>query len=208
MGAGGKERGRSGLLLATNDAAIEELVNDPNYEILPDGRIFSLVGGRRELGSNRSKGGRAYRIVRVKKHGPLLSVHRIIYRKFKGPLAEDLVVRHLDDNGLNNHIDNLALGTQSENLKDRFKHSPAVAGHRKITPEIAAEVLALHEAGLSYRQILEITKPKYGWGTKSGVSYIVNKKTWAKETVLSPTAVTSTYNELPRLTSTLPSKVS
>lgn len=188
---------RSGQFQALHDQAIEEFVNNPKYEITPEGRIYSLKkSGRVEIGQIVKKKGRSpYVFIRVKKDGPKLAVHRIVYRKFKGPLASDLVVQHLDDNGLNNHIDNLALTTQSENNKTRFKHKPPVAGHRKITPEIADEVRALHAAGLSYRQILEITREKYGFGSKSSISYIINGKTWSKQTVLSPTPVDSTYNQ-------------
>lgn len=52
---------RSGQLLATNDHCIEQLVDDPNYEITPEGRIYSLRTGERvEIGLEikRGHGGR------------------------------------------------------------------------------------------------------------------------------------------------------
>lgn len=188
-------KGRSGALWSKNDQAIEELINDSNYEIFEDGRIYSHYSGRLVGRSSKKKGRCTYVYLRTKKDGPALAVHRIIYRKFRGPLEGDLVIRHLDDNGLNNHVDNLAIGTQSENNKDRFKTKPPVAGHRKITPAIAEEIRTLHSSGLSYRQIIEVTRHKYGFGSKSSISYIINHKTWNKDTHLAPTPIESTYNQ-------------
>ena len=48
-------------------------------------------------------------------------VHRLqAYQKFGDEIfKEGIVVRHLDNNSLNNSIDNIAIGTQQENMLDR-----------------------------------------------------------------------------------------
>src|SRR5690349_12707922 len=45
-----------------------------------------------------------------------LSVHRLVYETFKGEIPPGQMVRHLDDNELNNHPDNLELGTHKDNI--------------------------------------------------------------------------------------------
>lgn len=46
------------------------------------------------------------------------SVHRLVALTFHGPRPEGLIVRHLDSDPSNNRPENLAYGTQSQNLRD------------------------------------------------------------------------------------------
>lgn len=48
-------------------------------------------------------------------------VHRLVYRYFKGEIPKKMVINHLDGNKKNNHIDNLELTTQSENIKHAYR---------------------------------------------------------------------------------------
>jgi formamidopyrimidine-DNA glycosylase len=41
---------------------------------------------------------------------------------FIGPCPDGLERRHLDGKYLNDHLDNLAYGTRTENMQDRVKH--------------------------------------------------------------------------------------
>lgn len=45
-------------------------------------------------------------------------VHRLVAEAFIGPILEGMVVRHLNDVPTDNRLENLAIGTQSENILD------------------------------------------------------------------------------------------
>lgn len=49
-------------------------------------------------------------------------VHWLVTAAFIGPKPDGLVVRHLDGNRLNNHIENLVYGTHTENRLDSTAH--------------------------------------------------------------------------------------
>jgi hypothetical protein len=50
-------------------------------------------------------------------------IHVLVAAAFLGPMPSDAVlVRHLDDDPRNNHHSNLAYGTTSDNLYDRYKN--------------------------------------------------------------------------------------
>jgi len=183
---------RSGGLIAKNDIFIKELLSDERYEIRLDGTIWTKVPAKGYVGSLLKEfrevkpftSGGGYQVINYKTKK--LLVHRIVYAKFKGELASDLVVAHFDDDKTNNSISNLELTTQTENNKHRYKNGgPAVVGYRKINHEAADEIRKLHESGLSYGKILKIIGPKYGIRAKSTISYIITNKTWNnKELIL------------------------
>lgn len=117
---------RSGKITSKHDALIELLINDKRYKILPDGRIFSLVNkkvtklvGRVHDKTNKATNAKFYHKVKYK--GKELSTHRVIYRKFIGPLREDLVINHIDGDSLNNHYLNLEQISQGDNMKHRHE---------------------------------------------------------------------------------------
>ena len=49
------------------------------------------------------------------KHVP---IHKIIFEVWKRPLLENEVIRHIDNNTLNNNIENLQVGSQKDNIND------------------------------------------------------------------------------------------
>lgn len=177
---------RSGQLIAKNDVYIDLLLEDPLYDIREDGTIWSRrtlqghVGNDwRPVGRAKPRGvtGKPYVSFRYQVGGisKWLSGHRIVYRKFNGPLAEDLVINHIDGNTLNNVPSNLELETQSKNNEHRFRvlKNPAVLGNRKMTNEQILEIRELQKAGWTNRQLRE----KFGL-SKSTISYIVNNRTF------------------------------
>ncbi len=176
-------------LQATNDVFIEELLNDPHYDIRSNGDIYSehsrqghLTPGVWRKMTQRSQSG--YKSIRYRKDGPQLRVHRIIYRKFAGPLDPNLVINHKDGDPTNNDISNLELVTQSENNLHAFRvlGNAPVAGNHIITPEIADEIRGQRASGMKYTQIIEWLKQTYSFATSKGhISDIVNNKIWNKE---------------------------
>lgn len=69
-------------------------------------------------------------------------VHILVAQAFTGPRPEGLDIRHLDGNPGNNHVENLAYGTRSENLRDAVRHGrnrQAAQTHCKHGHEYTAE---------------------------------------------------------------------
>lgn len=101
----------------------------PGYEICRDGTILSHATNWRGYGSRPiawANDGSGYPVVRMKGADgkrKKLKVHKLVCRAFHGekPSIEH-EVRHLDGDTMNNHADNLAWGTRSENAKDRVRH--------------------------------------------------------------------------------------
>jgi hypothetical protein len=56
-------------------------------------------------------------------------VHQLVAEAFIGPRPDGQEVRHLDGNGLNNRLENLAYGSHQENMLDRRAHGTAINAH-------------------------------------------------------------------------------
>lgn len=94
------------------------------YEISNHGRFASI-----------RKDGRFFRKLNDKTHYLSVSVksldgqmqkcfyiHTTVALVFIGPRPDGLVIRHLDGNRYNNHVSNLAYGTNAQNVQDSIKH--------------------------------------------------------------------------------------
>jgi hypothetical protein len=73
-----------------------------------------------------------------------IAVHHLVLIAFVGPRPNSSECRHLDGNGLNNHVGNLAWGTARQNYEDRVamgrQRLPPQPG--KVTLEIARAIRA------------------------------------------------------------------
>jgi hypothetical protein len=103
---------------ATKDDLIELLLSDPNYYICDDGSIWTCkakhgtkLGSWRRIDQSLDRKYKAIYYKRIQ-----LLVHRIIYRKFNGPLHPLLEVNHIDNKRDNNVPNNLELLTHAENM--------------------------------------------------------------------------------------------
>lgn len=108
----------------------------PGYEIMRDGRVFSIASnwrglGRRELKQNLNDNG--YPSVRLTIDGKRIhyAVHTLVARHYlpQRPSAQH-EVRHLDGDKLNPSVENLAWGTKKENADDRNRHGRTSRGAR------------------------------------------------------------------------------
>jgi hypothetical protein len=163
------------------DDVIEQLLQDSSYDVREDGTIWTrndLSGAETEndwrlAGWNK----RGYRWLKYKRIE--LTAHRIIYRKFKGPLNPFLFINHIDANPSNNHPSNLELVSVRENNLHTFKvfreNKKRFVRQRKINFEIAEQVRADKKLGLFHRELA--TKYQI---SKTLVSDIVNNKIWKK----------------------------
>lgn len=103
----------------------EEWRDIPGYEgryrVSSTGRVFSLprqgtTGGVLRTSANK-RGYASASFCNVRRE-----VHSLVALAFLGPRPPGYQVRHLDGNPLNNHVENLAYGTRSENQRDKVRH--------------------------------------------------------------------------------------
>jgi hypothetical protein len=74
-------------------------------------------------------------------------VHLLVLAAFVGPLPQDQMGRHLDNNKLNNRLDNLAYGTHQDNMNDKFVHGTNPAGSKNPGSKLSEDdVLAIRNA--------------------------------------------------------------
>lgn len=79
-------------------------------------------------------------------------VHRLVLEAFVGPAPEGAVARHLNGDPTDNHLENLAWGTQAENCLDTVAHGRSARGERnpraKLTEETVREIRRLLNRGV------------------------------------------------------------
>lgn len=171
---------RSGQFICKNDHLISKLLDDQNYEVRPDGTVWTRITRTGKVSVNnvwRQSGCARRGYWTLKYFGAMLQIHRIVYAKFNGPLEADLVVMHQDDNGLNNAPENLKIGTISQNNFHRFRKDggkPPVMGNKVLSWEDVREIR--HEKKHFFRSHSELAQ-MYGI-SKGHVSDIVNNKIW------------------------------
>lgn len=162
---GKTEGGRSGLLVATSDVAakrdaqtarknlaIDALLADPMYDVHRDGTILVYRPSRGKWKVASLTSGTYSTVFR---QGIKYLVHRVIYRKFHGPLVKGLEINHIDGNKGNNSAENLEQVSHSSNIV----HSYSVLGNsgprgpRGLHDELVKPVRAAWDAGMSNRDI-------------------------------------------------------
>ena len=121
----------------------------PGYSVSDLGRVRSWLSGGRILDPQYQQPLGGYVGVKLWRRNDAgervcqrMNVHSIVMLAFVGPRPDDLHVRHLDGNPVNNRLENLAYGTPRENALDTIRHgrNPQLAkthcprGH-EYTPE-------------------------------------------------------------------------
>lgn len=106
-------------------------------------------------------------------------VHRIVaYFKFGSKIFEKgVVVRHLNNNRLDNTFNNISIGTQRDNIMDNSPENRRLWASSPVHPH--KEILEDRKSGMSYSQLML----KYGIKSKGTLSYIINKSYKADDVV-------------------------
>lgn len=169
--------------ITKNNKALLKCVSR-GYYIDTEGKAFNPKG--KEVRGTVNIG---YKNLRFRIDGKMVSVpfHRLqAYQKFKEKIFEKgIVVRHLDGNPLNNHWDNISIGTQSDNMMDRHKEErkkhaviAVEAWQNSIrSKEDRKEIYKYLSEGKSYNWIIENTSIT----SKGTLSFMKNSSLEYKE---------------------------
>lgn len=163
----------------------EILAYNKGYRINEKGDAYNINKPNKILkGSINS---RNYKHIRIKnlegnsKNSTLgIPFHRLqAYQKFGDKIYEEnIVVRHLDNDSLNNSWDNIEIGTESDNYSDRpeiQKDNFQKAGSKALTKysdEIVQQIKECRNNGWTYQQIMNY----FNISSKGTLSHIINKR--------------------------------
>jgi hypothetical protein len=156
----------------------EQIARDKGYFISKDGVLFH---NDKRINPHIRKTGYLWFHIRVESHLIEIPYHRLqAYQKYGDRIyKKGIVVRHLDNNKQNNSRNNIAIGTIQQNnldnpkeLRQRIAQTGGDA-NRKFNHE---NVIAMHNWGLSYKEIMEYT----GIHSKGTISWIINHSTASK----------------------------
>lgn len=164
-------------LVSHNDKFISLFLKDKNFKVKEDGSIWERKNKLWLKKTLSFKDDFSY-IRYQRKH---LSVSRIMYAKFKGPLDDKLFVVHLDHNKRNNRPENLSLLGPGETNKLAFKSGKrkAVKGNAKLTEAHLIRIRELRAKSLSYLRILIICSDEgIPVKSKGHLSDIFNGRIW------------------------------
>jgi hypothetical protein len=147
---------------------------DKGYYVDEHGDVYSKYK-KLSLSLNNSK--YYFFTIRVNKIRTVILVHRFVaYLKYGNIIFEDdIVVRHLNNNSMDNSYENIDIGTQSDNMRDislknRTITSIKVSSYkRRFTDEEVTQILYDRKNGFTYKKICE----KYNT-SKSTLSYLFN----------------------------------
>lgn len=161
---------------------LERIAYSKGYRVTEEG----VVNGpnKKDIGYFSSGG---YRIINVRVHGKNknLRAHRLqAYQKYGEKIYDEgTVVRHLDGNPANNCIDNIAIGTHSENMMDVPK-AVRLAKAKYATSFVKkydhAEVIKFYYKTRSYKQTME----KFNISSKGTLNFIIKQSTNGRNKII------------------------
>ena len=159
----------------SNRAIIEAYMR--GYRMTKDGQ---MIGGRGKI--VRGKLSEGYKSITLRDHGSCFCVkfHRLqAYQKFGEKIFEPgILVRHLNNDPLDNSWDNIDIGTDKDNFHDRDPEDVS-----KVMKEVGLqrrkynyeEIKRLRSEGMSYSKLAELCET-----SKSQIYYICNEIDYGK----------------------------
>lgn len=149
------------MISKQNNLIIE--ANKRGYNVTSYGQVIGLNGNELKLHIN-PKGYYSFNIRFGDKNKPTrVFVHKLqAYQKFGNELFNNIEVRHLNGDPLDNSIDNISIGTHSENMLDinedsrRYKSLIGWKNSKIRTEEERIKIYQALNDGLSYSEIKEI----------------------------------------------------
>lgn len=133
----------------------------PGYQVSDKGNIRSRINNRHGLGKdyheispclNDKQGHKSVQLGRDNRR----SVHRLVAEAFIPNPNNYPLVRHLDDDPSNNNVDNLAWGTQRDNMQDCVKHGRLVGDTTAAINSRRKRVVAIPKNGGSPKEFCSV----------------------------------------------------
>lgn len=98
----------------------KQVAINKTYFISSDGLVYSSFSKRLLKLMKRSYDNKKYYYVDIfvggkQKH---ITIHRLVYETWVGSISPNMQVNHKNDNSLDNRVENLYIGTQSDNIRD------------------------------------------------------------------------------------------
>ena len=91
------------------------------YHITNTGEIYTKKGEKKYTWLNKGRAGLYERVqLRIEGKTKNFYVHRLVAQLFLPGWDPEFFVNHIDGNTLNNHVDNLEMGSQSYNVYDSY----------------------------------------------------------------------------------------
>lgn len=148
----------------------------PDYEVSDEGEVRSNKQATpRILKPHRQGRGLKYLKVNLwcgsRDKRKQAKVHQLVAEAFLGPCPEGCHVRHLDGDPSNNHVSNLAYGTQSENENDKLQSGTY---GMKLTVLAVKAIRSLAKIGFPHKRLAQIfgVNPKY-------IGRVIRRQSWA-----------------------------
>tara|TARA_B110000971_G_scaffold156400_1_gene159759 strand:+ start:198 stop:677 length:480 start_codon:yes stop_codon:yes gene_type:complete len=142
------------------------------YRVNKNGELIGLKGN--PVGSH---SGGYYRI-KIRENGKFINClsHRLqAYQKYGNKIYQSgIVCRHLNGDSLDNSIDNIAIGTQSDNIMDRKQADRiAHASHASSFAQVHNhnDIISFYNKEKSYSKTMD----KFNISSKGTLHYIINK---------------------------------
>lgn len=106
-------------------------------------------------------------------------LHRLLWEFYnQEEIPEGLMVRHLNDNKLDNREVNLALGSHKDNVEDRRRNGGDLLGEdnpaRKLDEEAVRDVRKRYDSGESIASIHK----EYSYVSRSTLAVVAKRKAW------------------------------
>lgn len=157
--------------MKTKDRVVKAF--DLGYRVLDNGDVVKCGKKRKLYYNKRNKYGKYYCFgIKIGVITYSVPVHLLMaYQKYGERYLTAQCVRHLNGNSLDNSIDNIEIGTFSDNMLDIPKEvriRKSALANRKYNSD---EIRIYRENGHSYKEIME----RYGISSKGTISYIINK---------------------------------
>lgn len=169
---------------------MKQIPGFPNYCVTKDGRVWSKKHVDR-LG--RPCGGcwlkpyfHKYGYPMVRLYGinrRRIAIHTLVLETYVGPRPNDMGCRHLNGDPIDNRLENLCWGTQSENIRDAVKHKTHPGFQRrgrnnpntKLTEDQVRLIFnAYHDGAYFQKELAEMFNV-----SPACIQKIANKQMWS-----------------------------
>ena len=158
-----------------NFGGYEVIAKERGYKVTDKGELLNPKG--KPVGSFSGSG---YQRLGLKIEGKnrFVHTHRLqAYQKYGDVIySKGIVVRHLDGDKTNNSLDNIAIGTNRDNVMDRPKEqrlASAIKATKETIKYNPEEVIAFYNSnGKSYKK----TKERFNISSSGTLHYILNKR--------------------------------